>query len=76
MNLETWLLFSGAALVVILIPAARRLEPSAFAQTVIRALRLELDLRFEAAGAAELPILAMAQRLKAASPSVRLERLT
>lgn len=29
-----------------------------------------------AAGAAELPILAMAQRLKAPSPSVRLERLT
>jgi ubiquinone biosynthesis protein len=44
----------AARLVVILIPAARRLEPSAFAETVIRALRLELDLRFEAAGAAEL----------------------
>lgn len=44
----------AARLVAILIPASRRLEPSAFAQTVIRALRLELDLRFEAAGAAEL----------------------
>ena len=36
------------------IPAARRLEPRAFAATVARALRLELDLRFEAAGADEL----------------------
>jgi ubiquinone biosynthesis protein len=35
-------------------PAARRLEPRAFAETVIRALDLELDLRFEAAGADEL----------------------
>ena len=35
-------------------PAARRLEPRAFAETVIRALALELDLRFEAAGADEL----------------------
>ena len=36
------------------VPAARRLEPRAFAETVIRALALELDLRFEAAGADEL----------------------
>ena len=35
-------------------PASRRLEPKAFAETVIRALELELDLRFEAAGADEL----------------------
>ncbi|HVN00462.1 MAG TPA: 2-polyprenylphenol 6-hydroxylase [Caulobacteraceae bacterium] len=35
-------------------PASRRLEPRAFAQTVVRALELELDLRFEAAGADEL----------------------
>jgi len=35
-------------------PASRRLEPVAFAQTVGRALELELDLRFEAAGADEL----------------------
>ncbi|HEY3798041.1 MAG TPA: 2-polyprenylphenol 6-hydroxylase [Caulobacteraceae bacterium] len=35
-------------------PAARRLEPRAFAETVARALELELDLRFEAAGADEL----------------------
>ena len=35
-------------------PAARRLEPRAFAETVVRALALELDLRFEAAGADEL----------------------
>ncbi len=36
------------------VPAARRLEPRALAATVARALRLELDLRFEAAGADEL----------------------
>jgi len=35
-------------------PASRRLEPQAFVETVIRALELELDLRFEAAGADEL----------------------
>lgn len=35
-------------------PASRRLEPVAFAETVVRALELELDLRFEAAGADEL----------------------
>jgi ubiquinone biosynthesis protein len=35
-------------------PAARRLEPRAFAETVLRALDLELDLRFEAGGADEL----------------------
>jgi ubiquinone biosynthesis protein len=34
--------------------AARRLEPRAFAATVIRATELELDLRLEAAGADEL----------------------
>lgn len=35
-------------------PAARRLEPRAFAATVIRATELELDLRLEAAGVDEL----------------------
>ena len=35
-------------------PPARRLEPRAFADTVIRATELELDLRIEAAGADEL----------------------
>jgi ubiquinone biosynthesis protein len=35
-------------------PRARRLEPEAFAATVIRANLLELDLRLEAAGADEL----------------------
>ncbi len=35
-------------------PALERLEPLAFAETVARALQLELDLRFEAAGADEL----------------------
>ena len=33
---------------------ARRLEPTAFAAIVIRSLTLELDLRFEGAGASEL----------------------
>jgi ubiquinone biosynthesis protein len=36
------------------VPPARRLEPRAFAATVIRATELELDLRMEAAGADEL----------------------
>lgn len=44
----------AARLVQACISAARRLEPRAFAATVARALRLELDLRFEAAGADEL----------------------
>lgn len=44
----------AARLAEALAPAARRLEPRAFADTVARALRLELDLRFEAAGADEL----------------------
>jgi ubiquinone biosynthesis protein len=35
-------------------PASRRLEPSAFVETVTRALQLELDLRLEAAAASEL----------------------
>ena len=35
-------------------PPARRLEPRAFAATVIRATELELDLRLEAAGADEV----------------------
>lgn len=35
-------------------PTARRLEPEALAATVARSLQLELDLRFEAAGASEL----------------------
>ncbi len=35
-------------------PASRRLEPVAFAGIVARALELELDLRFEAAGADQL----------------------
>ncbi|MFZ5670696.1 MAG: 2-polyprenylphenol 6-hydroxylase [Pseudomonadota bacterium] len=47
-------LLMAARLVEALVPPARRLEPAAFARTVIRALQLELDMRFEAAGAAEL----------------------
>lgn len=44
----------AARLVDITAPAARRLAPRAFVNTIARALRLELDLRFEAAGADEL----------------------
>lgn len=44
----------AARLVERWVPRARRLEPQAFAATVIRANLLELDLRLEAAGADEL----------------------
>ena len=37
-----------------LVPAARRMRPRDFVEIVIRALDLEMDLRFEAAGCAEL----------------------
>lgn len=47
-------LLMAGGLIEALIPPARRLEPLAFAATVIRSLQLELDMRFEAAGAAEL----------------------
>ena len=50
-------------------PAARRLEPGAFAAIVTRALELELDLRFEAAGADELRA-AMAADAYMAAPRV------
>jgi ubiquinone biosynthesis protein len=45
---------AAARLVERIAPPARRLVPVLFAETVIRALELELDLRFEAAGADEL----------------------
>jgi ubiquinone biosynthesis protein len=47
-------LMLAARMVERLAPPARRLEPRGFAQTVIRATELELDLRLEAAGADEL----------------------
>lgn len=47
-------LLMAGGLIEALIPPARRLEPVAFAETVVRSLQLELDMRFEAAGAAEL----------------------
>ena len=47
-------LFLAASLAGRWIPGAARLEPRAFAATISRALELELDLRFEAAGADEL----------------------
>jgi ubiquinone biosynthesis protein len=39
-----------------LVPGSARLEPRAFVATVARTLQLELDLRFEAAGADELRV--------------------
>jgi ubiquinone biosynthesis protein len=44
----------AASLAARWVPEAARLEPRAFAATISRALELELDLRFEAAGADEL----------------------
>ncbi len=44
----------AAGLLLGLAPSLRRLEPKLFADTVIRSLELELDLRFEAAGASEM----------------------
>ncbi len=52
-----------------LVPAARRLRPREFVEVVIRALDLEMDLRFEAAGAAELGE-AMAQDVHMRAPAV------
>jgi ubiquinone biosynthesis protein len=43
-----------AARIIEALGPARRLEPRAFAATIARTLTLELDLRFEAAGADEL----------------------
>ena len=51
---DSAVLLMAGGLIERLIPPARRLEPVAFAVTVIRSLQLELDMRFEAAGAAEL----------------------
>ena len=47
-------LLLGARLAERMGAQARRLEPRALAATVARSLQLELDLRFEAAGASEL----------------------
>ena len=44
----------AARLAVAWVPMSRRLDPEAFTAVVTRMLRLELDLRFEAAGADEL----------------------
>ncbi len=59
----------ASSLAARLIPEAARLEPRAFAETIIRALQLELDLRFEAAGADELR-LAMAADGYMSAPAV------
>jgi len=44
----------GARLVWRLVPAARRLEPEAFVETIAKSLDLELDMRLEAAAASEM----------------------
>lgn len=44
----------GAGLVTRLVPAARRLEPEAFVETIARSMQMELDLRLEAAAASEM----------------------
>jgi ubiquinone biosynthesis protein len=44
----------AARIVYRLVPAARRLEPDAFVETVARSMYLELDMRLEAAAASEL----------------------
>ncbi|MDH4385355.1 MAG: 2-polyprenylphenol 6-hydroxylase [Caulobacter sp.] len=59
----------AARLVHALVPLSRRLEPAAFVEVVIRALDLELDLRFEAAGGDELARI-MAQDGYMAAPAV------
>ncbi|HEY2051669.1 MAG TPA: 2-polyprenylphenol 6-hydroxylase [Caulobacteraceae bacterium] len=56
-----------------LVPSLARLEPRAFVATIARALQLELDLRFEAAGADELR-LAMEQDGFMRAPKVVWER--
>lgn len=48
------------------VPASRRLEPRAFVRTIGRALQLELDLRFEAAGADEIAAVMAADEYMAA----------
>ncbi len=44
----------GAAVVEAVVPAARRLRPRAFVETLSRALTYEMDLRLEAANATEM----------------------
>ncbi|GAA0614413.1 2-polyprenylphenol 6-hydroxylase [Brevundimonas kwangchunensis] len=44
----------AARFAVKFVPLARRLEPSAFVETIARALQLELDMRLEAAACSEL----------------------
>lgn len=51
---DTAVLRLAARLAETLAPASRRLRPTEFVEVVIRALDLEMDLRFEAAGCAEL----------------------
>ncbi|MFY8142902.1 MAG: 2-polyprenylphenol 6-hydroxylase [Caulobacter sp.] len=51
---DTAVLRLAARLAETLVPASRRLRPTEFVEVVIRALDLEMDLRFEAAGCAEL----------------------
>jgi ubiquinone biosynthesis protein len=63
----------AGALAAMLAPGSARLEPRAFVATIIRALQLELDLRFEAAGADELRA-AMAEDGFMTAPAVDWQR--
>ena len=62
-------MLAAAELVEGRIPASRRLEPRLFVVTVAKALRLELDMRLEAAAASELGEI-MAQSDYMAAPEV------
>jgi len=66
---DTAVLRLAARLAEALAPASRRLRPTQFVEVVIRALELEMDLRFEAAGCAELGE-AMAKDAYMSAPAV------
>lgn len=51
---DSRVLMLAASLMERFVAPSRRLEPVLFSETVIRSLQLELDLRFEAAGASEM----------------------
>jgi ubiquinone biosynthesis protein len=53
---ETAALVMAAKLAEAFVPAARRLAPIEFTAVIVRAMALELDLRFEAAGGDELGV--------------------
>ena len=60
----------GAGVVNRLVPAARRLEPRAFVETVARSMELELDMRLEAAAASELRDIMAGEKAHMTAPAV------